>query len=234
MPRASASSATSAPRRIGPDSVARPRRNNASGDRRGPSQEGRAAASSRSTQLNSASTHAPTRVVALPPPSSSKLPNTSSAFAALGLSAPLLRAVASEGYERPTPVQERCIPHVLQGRDVLGCAQTGTGKTAAFVLPILQRLAAQDPRTRTGKIRTLVLAPTRELAAQISERTSAYGKNLGLTNAVIYGGVGQRGQEDALRRKPDILIATPGRLLDLMEQGYVRLDGVEVLVLDEA
>jgi ATP-dependent RNA helicase RhlE len=158
----------------------------------------------------------------------------SGAFAALGLAAPLLRAVASEGYERPTPVQERCIPHVLQGRDVLGCAQTGTGKTAAFVLPILQRLAAQDPRTRTGKIRTLVLAPTRELAAQIGERTSAYGKNLGLTNTVIYGGVGQRAQEDALRKKPDILIATPGRLLDLMEQGFVRLDGIEVLVLDEA
>ena len=154
-----------------------------------------------------------------------------SAFAALGRAAPLCRAVAAEGYTVPTPVQARCIPHVLEGRDVLGCAQTGTGNTAAFVLPILQNLAAQP---KNGRIRTLVLAPTRELAAQISERTSAYGANLGLTNAVIYGGVGQRGQEDALRRKPDILIATPGRLLDLMEQGYVKLDGVEVLVLDEA
>jgi ATP-dependent RNA helicase RhlE len=154
-----------------------------------------------------------------------------SAFAALGLSAPLLKAVASEGYVTPTPVQERAIPHVLQGRDLLGCAQTGTGKTAAFVLPILQRLAATP---KNGRIRALVLAPTRELAAQISERTWAYGKNLGLTNAVIYGGVGQRNQEDALRKKPDILIATPGRLLDLMEQGYVKLDGVEVFVLDEA
>ena len=153
------------------------------------------------------------------------------AFAALGLSAPLCRAVAAEGYTIPTPVQQRCIPHVLEGRDVLGCAQTGTGKTAAFVLPILQRLAAQP---KNGRIRTLVLAPTRELAAQIGERTAAYGANLGLTNTVIYGGVGQRGQEDALRRKPDIVIATPGRLLDLMEQGYVKLDGVEVLVLDEA
>jgi ATP-dependent RNA helicase RhlE len=158
-------------------------------------------------------------------------PDRVSAFAVLGLSAPLLKAVASEGYETPTPIQERAIPHVLQGRDLLGCAQTGTGKTAAFVLPILQNLAG---RPKNGKIRALVLAPTRELAAQISERAWAYGKNLGLTNTVIYGGVGQRGQEDALRNKPDILIATPGRLLDLMEQGYVRLDGVEVLVLDEA
>jgi ATP-dependent RNA helicase RhlE len=177
------------------------------------------------------------RVEALPPlPATSTIANPHltegvSAFAVLGLSAPLLKAVASEGYETPTPIQERAIPHVLQGRDLLGCAQTGTGKTAAFVLPILQNLAA---RPKNGKIRALVLAPTRELAAQISERAWAYGKNLGLTNTVIYGGVGQRGQEDALRNKPDILIATPGRLLDLMEQGYVRLDGVEVLVLDEA
>ena len=174
------------------------------------------------------------RVEPLPPlPATSTIanPDRVSAFAVLGLSAPLLKAVASEGYETPTPIQERAIPHVLQGRDLLGCAQTGTGKTAAFVLPILQNLAA---RPKNGKIRALVLAPTRELAAQISERAWAYGKNLGLTNTVIYGGVGQRGQEDALRNKPDILIATPGRLLDLMEQGYVRLDGVEVLVLDEA
>ena len=171
-------------------------------------------------------------VAPLPPLSASALePAKVSAFAALGLSAPLLKAVASEGYETPTPVQQRCIPHVLEGRDVLGCAQTGTGKTAAFVLPILQRLAAQP---KSGRIRALVLAPTRELAAQISERTWAYGKNLGLTNTVIYGGVGQRGQEDALHRKPDILIATPGRLLDLMEQGYVKLDAVEIFVLDEA
>jgi len=173
-----------------------------------------------------------TRVEPLPPLSPPSLePAKVSAFAVLGLSAPLLKAVASEGYETPTPVQQRCIPHVLEGRDVLGCAQTGTGKTAAFVLPILQRLAAQP---KNGRIRALVLAPTRELAAQISERTWAYGKNLGLTNTVIYGGVGQRGQEEALHRKPDILIATPGRLLDLMEQGYVKLDAVEIFVLDEA
>jgi len=199
-----------------------------------PSRGGRTTAHENSNTLNSLSS-ATARVPAPPAssrPSLAETPNTgSSAFAALGLCPPLLRAVAAEGYEIPTPVQSRCIPHVLAGRDVLGCAQTGTGKTAAFVLPILQNLAAKP---KNGRIRTLILAPTRELAAQISERTSAYGANLGLTNAVIYGGVGQRGQEDALRRKPDILIATPGRLLDLMEQGYVKLDAVEVFVLDEA
>ena len=152
-------------------------------------------------------------------------------FEALGLCLPLLKAVSSEGYVDPTPVQSRAIPHVLNGKDLLGCAQTGTGKTAAFVLPILQQLAG---RPATGRIRALVLAPTRELAAQIGERATAYGKNLGLRNTVIYGGVGQRPQEEALRKRPDILIATPGRLLDLMEQGFVRLDGVEILVLDEA
>ncbi|MBS2020568.1 MAG: DEAD/DEAH box helicase, partial [Deltaproteobacteria bacterium] len=108
---------------------------------------------------------------------------------------------------------------------------TGTGKTAAFVLPILQQLAA---RPSNGRIRALVLAPTRELAAQIGERAGAYGKNLGLRHTVIYGGVGQRAQEEALRKRPDILVATPGRLLDLLSQGFVRLDGVEILVLDEA
>ena len=153
------------------------------------------------------------------------------AFAALGLAAPFVRAVASEGYSTPTPVQERAIPYVLEGRDVLGCAQTGTGKTAAFVLPILQRLA-RNPRT--GKIRALVVAPTRELAAQIGERADAYGANVGVKNVVIYGGVGQRAQEIALAKKPDMLIATPGRLLDLMQQRYVSLDAVEMLVLDEA
>jgi ATP-dependent RNA helicase RhlE len=152
-------------------------------------------------------------------------------FAALGLAAPFVRAVASEGYSNPTPVQARALPHVLEGRDVLGCAQTGTGKTAAFVLPILQRLARAP---RNGKIRALVVAPTRELAAQIGERADAYGANVGIKNLVIYGGVGQRPQEVALSKKPDMLIATPGRLLDLMNQGFVKLDGIEVLVLDEA
>ncbi len=180
--------------------------------------------------MNSFSNAASTRVGALPPAVSPQAPKVS-AFAALGLDTPLLRAVTAEGYEVPTPVQLRCIPHVLQGRDVLGCAQTGTGKTAAFVLPMLQRLSATPQH---GRIRALILAPTRELAAQISERTQAYGAHLGLTNTVLYGGVGQRGQEDALRRRPDILIATPGRLLDLMGQGYVKLDAVEIFVLDEA
>jgi ATP-dependent RNA helicase RhlE len=139
--------------------------------------------------------------------------------------------VAQEGYQRPTPIQARAISPVLQGRDLLGCAQTGTGKTAAFVLPLLQRLART---ARSGRVRALVVAPTRELAAQIDERITAYGRHVGIRHAVIYGGVGQRAQEDALRQRPDILVATPGRLLDLMEQGFIRLDAVEVLVLDEA
>ncbi len=228
-------------RRFTPKAVSRDRAiRPTSGGNAAPVPETSRAARSESNKVNSFSNAAPARAPAAPV---SSRPSTDlsgdlrgdvrapSAFAALGLCAPLLRAVAYEGYETPTPIQSRCIPHVLEGRDVLGCAQTGTGKTAAFVLPILQNLAAKP---KSGRIRTLILAPTRELAAQIGERTSAYGANLGLTNAVIYGGVGQRGQEDALRRKPDILIATPGRLLDLMEQGYVKLDAVEVLVLDEA
>ena len=155
-----------------------------------------------------------------------------SPFAALGLSSPLVLAVSDEGYSQPSPVQAQVIPQVLAGRDVLACAQTGTGKTAAFVLPILHRLAAEDgPR---GRIRALVLTPTRELAAQIAERVSSYGRYLRLRHAVIYGGVSQRGQEDALRARPDVLVATPGRLLDLLEQGLVRLDAVSHFVLDEA
>ncbi len=149
----------------------------------------------------------------------------------LGLSAPLLRAIAEEGYTTPTPIQAAVVAPALQGRDVVGCAQTGTGKTAAFVLPILQRLAA-EPATR--KIRALILTPTRELAAQIAERISVYGKHLSLRHIVIFGGVGQRPQEQALRASPDILVATPGRLLDLIEQGHVRLDGITHFVLDEA
>ncbi len=158
-------------------------------------------------------------------------PASADAFAALGLTHELVRAVAQEGYTRPTPIQQRAIAPVLDGRDLLGCAQTGTGKTAAFVLPILQRLARS---ARTGKVRALIVAPTRELAIQIDERVTAYGRHLGLRHTVIYGGVGQRAQEEALRRRPDILVATPGRLLDLMQQGFVRLDGIEIFVLDEA
>jgi ATP-dependent RNA helicase RhlE len=144
---------------------------------------------------------------------------------------PLVRAVASEGYETPTPIQLQAIPPLLDGRDLLGCAQTGTGKTAAFVLPILHRLAERSAKKR---IRALVLTPTRELAAQIGERTGAYGRHLGLTHTVIYGGVGQRPQEQALGRRPEIVVATPGRLLDLMAQGFVDLSELEVFVLDEA
>ncbi len=154
-------------------------------------------------------------------------------FASLQLIEPLLRAISEEGYDTPTPIQERAIPSVLEGRDLLGCAQTGTGKTAAFALPILQRLS-QRAGTRPGAIRTLVLAPTRELAAQIHQGFAAYGRHLRLGAAVIFGGVGQHGQEQALRRSPAVLVATPGRLLDLMHQRIVRLDAVEVLVLDEA
>jgi ATP-dependent RNA helicase RhlE len=149
----------------------------------------------------------------------------------LGLSSPLLRAVQEEGYAEPSPVQRAVLPHAISGRDVLACAQTGTGKTAAFVLPILQQLA-QSPRS--GKIRALVLTPTRELAAQIGERVAAYGRHLDLRHAVIYGGVSQRAQVAALARRPDILIACPGRLLDLVDQGLVRFDAVCHYVLDEA
>jgi ATP-dependent RNA helicase RhlE len=154
-----------------------------------------------------------------------------SPFAALGLAAPFVRAVVDEGYATPTPIQSQAIPVVLRGRDLLGCAQTGTGKTAAFVLPLLQRLAAQP---RNGRVRALVLTPTRELAAQIAERASAYGRHARLRHAVVYGGVSQRGQEQALRRAPDLLVATPGRLLDLVQQGVVSLASVEIFVLDEA
>jgi ATP-dependent RNA helicase RhlE len=152
-------------------------------------------------------------------------------FASLGLAPSFVRAVAAEGYATPTPIQAEAIPHVLAGRDLLACAQTGTGKTAAFLLPLLQRLAA---RPSTGRIRALVITPTRELASQIAERATAYGAGSRLRHTVIFGGVGQRPQEHALRRGVDLLVATPGRLLDLHQQGLVRLDSVEILVLDEA
>jgi ATP-dependent RNA helicase RhlE len=155
-----------------------------------------------------------------------------SSFATLGLSVPILRAILDETYSEPTPVQREVIPHVLAGRDVLACAQTGTGKTAAFVLPILQQLATAA--VSPGHIRVLVLTPTRELAAQIAERVSVYGRYLGLRHAVIYGGVSQHRQEIALRNRPDLLVATPGRLLDLLQQRLVKLDGVTHFVLDEA
>jgi ATP-dependent RNA helicase RhlE len=153
-------------------------------------------------------------------------------FVDLKLSKTLLDAVAAAGYESPTPIQREAIPHVLEGKDLVAIAQTGTGKTAAFALPILQRLAA-TPRTHGG-IRVLVLAPTRELAAQIGDGFRTYGKGTGLTAEVIFGGVGQDAQMKALRRGMDVLVATPGRLLDLMGQRLVDFRHLEVLVLDEA
>jgi ATP-dependent RNA helicase RhlE len=159
-------------------------------------------------------------------------------FADLDLIDPLLRAVQAAGYVEPTPIQVQAIPHVLAGRDLLGCAQTGTGKTAAFALPILQHLthtpATNGQRKQPRPVRVLVLSPTRELAIQIDDSFSTYGRYSDLTNTVIYGGVKQGAQVQRLQRGVDILIATPGRLLDLIAQGYVKLNRVEVLVLDEA
>jgi ATP-dependent RNA helicase RhlE len=180
--------------------------------------------------LNSSSLTTASETTTLPPPAIA--PETG--FAALGLIEPILRAVETENYTTPTPIQQQSIPHLLGGRDLLGCAQTGTGKTAAFALPILQRLAAQRRPAAPRTMRTLILTPTRELAAQIGDSFRAYGRNLGLRHAVIFGGVGQGAQVQALHRGLDILIATPGRLLDLMGQGHARVSGVEIFVLDEA
>jgi ATP-dependent RNA helicase RhlE len=156
-------------------------------------------------------------------------------FDQLGLIEPLLKALKTEGYTTPTPVQQQCIPYVLEGKDVLGCAQTGTGKTAAFALPILQLLHSTNQNGRGYKhIRALVLTPTRELAVQIDESFAAYGRNTNVTGQVIFGGVSQHTQTQALRNGTDVLVATPGRLLDLMNQGYVHLDHLELFVLDEA
>ncbi len=155
-------------------------------------------------------------------------------FEDFGLTPLLLHAVRSEGYVQPTPIQEQAIPHVLQGRDLLGCAQTGTGKTAAFALPILQRLHATGNGHAHRPIRALIITPTRELAAQIGDSFSAYGRQTGLRHTVVYGGVSQRPQADALKRGVDILVATPGRLLDLMNQRLLCLRNIEIFVLDEA
>ena len=158
-----------------------------------------------------------------------------SSFENLSLIEPVLRAVRNEGYERPTPIQEKAIPHILAGKDILGCAQTGTGKTAAFALPILQRLFEKRRGSAARPvIRTLVLTPTRELAAQIGESFRIYGKHTGLRQCVIFGGVDQRQQAAALKQGVDIVVATPGRLLDLMRQRLLRFDALEILVLDEA
>ena len=157
-------------------------------------------------------------------------------FPALGLSEPILLAVHGEGYTTPTPIQSEAIPHVVAGRDLVGCAQTGTGKTAAFARPILHRLMqAENPsRGRARRIRALVLSPTRELASQISDSFRTYGLHTGLRETVVFGGVSQHAQTRALERGVDILVATPGRLLDLMNQGFIDLGTVEIFVLDEA
>jgi ATP-dependent RNA helicase RhlE len=155
-------------------------------------------------------------------------------FAALDLAPALLQAVGAAGYTEPTPIQKQAIPHVLAGRDLLGCAQTGTGKTAAFALPILHRLLDAKPRQGRPAIRALVLAPTRELAAQIGASFGQYGGRSALRHSVVFGGVGKRPQVEALRRGFDVLVATPGRLLDLMNDGEVSLAHVRHFVLDEA
>ncbi len=155
-------------------------------------------------------------------------------FTDLGLSAPILKALAAEGYATPTPIQAQAIPIVLKGRDLIGLAQTGTGKTAAFALPILDRLAANRKHAGARSCRVLVLAPTRELASQIGESFRSYGRFLGLSTAVVFGGASMYKQKQALERGVDILVATPGRLLDHISQRTCRLDAVEILVLDEA
>jgi ATP-dependent RNA helicase RhlE len=156
-------------------------------------------------------------------------------FDQLGLIAPILKALQQEGYTTPTPIQEQAIPELLQHKDLLGCAQTGTGKTAAFAIPILQHLfIAKQEERHNNFIKVLVLTPTRELAIQIEESFKSYGRFTGLKQTVIFGGVSQHAQTDALRRGVDILIATPGRLLDLMNQGYVDLRHLQTFVLDEA
>ncbi len=159
---------------------------------------------------------------------------TVSSFSELALRPELHQALADQGYTKPTPIQAEAIPHLLAGRDLLGIAQTGTGKTAAFTLPILQKLADAGIRPRPGEARALILTPTRELAIQIDESVRNYGAHLKLRHAVIFGGVGQGRQVEAIARGLDILVATPGRLLDLMNQKHIRFDQLAVFVLDEA
>src|ERR1700752_2510171 len=161
-------------------------------------------------------------------------------FTDLKLIKPLMTAIDTMGYTEPTPIQQQSITPILNGKDIFGCAQTGTGKTAAFTLPILQLLQNKKEQSANGTqntrkaIKALILAPTRELALQISDSVKSYGKHLELSHTTVYGGVSQNNQVKDLRRGVDILIATPGRLLDLMQQGFVRLDYVEFFVLDEA
>jgi ATP-dependent RNA helicase RhlE len=159
---------------------------------------------------------------------------TKTSFIELGLAEPIMRALLAAHYAAPTPIQARAIPPLLAGKDLLGIAQTGTGKTAAFALPLLQTLSATRERVGRGRLRALILAPTRELAIQIADSLAIYGRHLDLGHAVIVGGVAQGPQRKAMAGGVDLLVATPGRLLDLMNQGYVKLDTVSHLVLDEA
>ncbi len=155
-------------------------------------------------------------------------------FAGLALAQPILRAIADEGYTTPTPIQVKSIPPLLDGRDLLGVAQTGTGKTAAFALPLLHRLAENPRQAQRQRPRALILAPTRELAAQIGDSLKTYGRHVHLRSGVVFGGTSIRPQIKALARGLHVLVATPGRLIDLMNQGHLRLDAVEVFILDEA
>lgn len=155
-------------------------------------------------------------------------------FKELNINEPILKAIEEKGYTCPTPIQEKAIPAALARRDVLGCAQTGTGKTASFAIPVIQLLQAEGMKSRHKGIRALILTPTRELALQISECIDEYAKYTAVRHGVLFGGVNQRPQVNMLQRGTDILVATPGRLLDLMSQGYLRLDQVKYFVLDEA
>ncbi len=155
-------------------------------------------------------------------------------FTSLNIIDPILKSLKEEGYSTPTPIQQQAIPIVLEGKDLLGCAQTGTGKTAAFAIPILQLLNNPHQNDKKRKIRTLIVTPTRELAIQIGESFKTYGRHLGLTSTVIFGGVNQSSQVAALQRGVDILVATPGRLLDLLGQRHLSFHDVQIFVLDEA
>src|SRR5688500_1425297 len=155
-------------------------------------------------------------------------------FTSLGLGPNIPKAVREVGYTEPTPIQSKAIPVILTGRDVIGIAQTGTGKTAAFVLPILQMLSTRGSTMGRKGMRALIVAPTRELVAQIEENVRKYGKHLRIRAAAVYGGVGEGPQKTALRQGVEIVVATPGRLIDLTQQGYVSYQQIEIAVLDEA
>ena len=155
-------------------------------------------------------------------------------FENLRIIEPILKALAEEGYKAPTPIQEQAIPHALEGKDILGCAQTGTGKTAAFAIPIIQNIHGQGNKGSSRKIQSLILTPTRELAVQIEESFKTYGRYTNLKYCTVYGGVSQKPQTEKLRRGVDVLVATPGRLIDLINQRQVNLSNVSMFVLDEA